>query len=96
MRFPLSLYRVSGRSMTPTFQPGDVVLGLRWFRPRLGMVVIAHGPEQILIKRIARLDAGSVWLEGDNQAISTDSRSFGALSRGQLEARVMVRLGRLR
>jgi nickel-type superoxide dismutase maturation protease len=88
---PFAFYRVSGSSMLPTLQPGDTLLGLRWFRPRVGhVVVIWHEPH--LIKRIARLSEDQVWVEGDNANASTDSRHFGPLSRADLEARVVRNL----
>jgi len=77
--------------MLPTYQPGDIVLGWRWFRPRAGQVVVAHH-ERPLIKRIIRIDTGGIWLEGDNVGHSTDSRQFGALPPFRLEARVLCRV----
>jgi phage repressor protein C with HTH and peptisase S24 domain len=86
--------------MLPTYQPGDTLLGWRWFRPRAGQVVVARQAGRPLIKRVARLEpltsatpGGAVWLLGDNPAASTDSRHFGAVDRRALEARIILRLG---
>jgi nickel-type superoxide dismutase maturation protease len=91
--WPLGLYRVAGTSMQPTYQPGDTLLGWRWFRPRVGQVVVAHHAGRPLIKRIAQHDGPAVWLLGDNPTASTDSRQFGAVARHQLEAHIILRLG---
>ena len=91
LKWPLGLYRVAGESMLPTYQPGDLLLGWRWFRPRPGRVVVAWR-QQPLIKRIIRLTPDGVWLEGDNTAASTDSRSFGPVEVGRLEAVIISKL----
>jgi nickel-type superoxide dismutase maturation protease len=90
--WPLGFYRVAGDSMRPTFAPGDTLVGWRWFRPRAGQVVVAHH-NQPLIKRVKSVHPDHVWLEGDNAAASTDSRTFGLVPRAQLEAVIIARLG---
>lgn len=93
MRFwPIGLYRVSGDSMIPTYRSGDTLLGLRWFVPRLGQIVVAH-TNKPLIKRITRITNGQIWIEGDNPDHSTDSRHFGPVARRQIEAKIIARLG---
>jgi len=88
---PLGLYRVNGHSMHPAYAPGDTLLGLRWFRPRPGQVVVLHR-DRPLIKRIIRISAEGIWVEGDNASASTDSRHFGPVHRSSLEARVIAKL----
>jgi hypothetical protein len=80
--------------MAPTFQPGDTLLGWRWFRPHSGQVVVARHNHRPLIKRIDHVASSGIWLEGDNLARSTDSRQFGYLQSHQLEALIVFRLGR--
>lgn len=87
--WPLGLYRVRGESMRPLLAPGQLVLGTRWFRPQVGQIVVARLGGRLVIKRISRLEAGSVWLEGDNAVLSTDSRHFGAVAQSALQARVI-------
>ena len=89
-----AVYRVSGDSMSPTYRPGDTLLGRRRFTPKVGQVVVARHYGRPLIKRITRLEPSGVWLEGDNKAGSTDSRHFGALPYASLEAHIVARLGR--
>jgi type IV secretory pathway protease TraF len=77
--------------MRPVLHAGDLLLGLRWFRPRVGQIVVAAMDRQ-LVKRIVRLKEDLVWLEGDNAEASTDSRDFGPVTRSSLEAVVVKKL----
>jgi phage repressor protein C with HTH and peptisase S24 domain len=79
--------------MLPTYRSGDTLLGLRWFRPRPGQVVVLHR-DKPLIKRIVRLTREEVWVEGDNPGFSTDSRHFGPVARTALEAVIVAKLGK--
>ncbi len=90
--WPLGLYRVAGESMRPTYEPGDTLLGWRWFRPRAGQVVVAWQDSRPLVKRIKRLSGHQVWIEGDNPAASTDSRSFGPVTLAQVEAVIIAKV----
>ncbi|MDB5179276.1 MAG: putative phage repressor [Patescibacteria group bacterium] len=90
--WPLGLYRVAGESMLPAFRPGDTLLGWRWFRPRAGQAVVARQAGRPIIKRIARLEGERVFLAGDNPPHSTDSRHFGAVSRAQIEAKIIRKI----
>jgi nickel-type superoxide dismutase maturation protease len=62
---------------------------------RVGDVVVARRPDRPeleIIKRITAIDAcGAIFLAGDNPAASTDSRQFGAVTRGHILARVRWR-----
>jgi phage repressor protein C with HTH and peptisase S24 domain len=69
--------RVVGPSMEPTYQPGAVVLGLKWLRPKVGSVVVAEHGGRELIKRVARIEEQGFYLLGDNSEHSTDSRTYG-------------------
>ncbi len=90
--WPLGLYRVKGGSMEPELLPGDLILGWRWFQPRVGQVVVIRELElEWLIKRITNIHGGAVWVAGDNTVASTDSRHFGPISRDQIVARVVKR-----
>ena len=90
--WPFSLFRVSGDSMLPTYRHGDTLLGLRWFEPHPGQVVVAHNNHRLIIKRVASVQGSLVGLLGDNPKYSTDSRSFGAISRVQVIARIITKL----
>ena len=91
MRWPLGLYRVQGESMLPTYQPGDTLVGLRYFAPKKGDIVIVERDRPI-IKRITHINVEGIFVEGDNPRRSTDSRSFGLIRRDQVEAKVIFKL----
>jgi type IV secretory pathway protease TraF len=75
--------------MQPTLRPGDTLLGTGWFRPSVGQVVIVKRMNRLMIKRITGMKGDELWIEGDNSASSTDSRTFGPVSRSQLRAKVI-------
>jgi phage repressor protein C with HTH and peptisase S24 domain len=93
LTWPLWIYRVAGESMLPTYRPGDTLLGLRWFSPRAGQVVVAMRGRRLLIKRIIKIEGSAIWLEGDNPGSSTDSRHFGPLTTTDLQACIIARPG---
>ncbi len=75
---------VHGNSMEPTLLDGDRVLLWRTRHLRPGDIVAALDPRdgaRPLLKRLVAFEEGSLWLEGDNAAGSTDSRHFGPVQR---------------
>jgi nickel-type superoxide dismutase maturation protease len=98
---PIRRVEVVGSSMVPALLPGDrlVVLRLPWrspLRPGPGHVVALHDPrrpDRILIKRIRSVDhrLGTLEVEGDSRQFSTDSRSFGPVSRSAVVGRAVYR-----
>jgi len=90
--WPFGLYRVAGDSMLPTYRPGDTLLGLRWFTPRAGQVVVAAWAGRPIIKRITAIDSSAITLTGDNPSASTDSRHFGPIQKNQLQAKIIGKL----
>ena len=95
---------VSGGSMAPTLEPGDQALAVRAGRVRLGDVVVLEHPRRPgfeLVKRVTRvpgdlapdgrfLGDAELWVEGDAPDGSSDSRSFGAVDRASVVARVRL------
>ena len=91
-------YEVRGESMSPTLRPGDRLLVLRGIHvmtaPRPGEIVLARVaalPGREVIKRVQGVVPGGYVLLGDNAAASTDSRHFGAVPRGAITGRVLLR-----
>lgn len=85
--------QVRGRSMAPALLPGDRLVVAR-ARPRLGDVVLAADPrlpERELIKRVSRISARGVHLQGDNPDASTDARAFGTVPPDAVRWRVIGR-----
>lgn len=77
--------------MLPTYKTGDLLVGWKWFRPSVGQAVIAR-TDMMLVKRIIRIEAGKVWLEGDNKLQSRDSRRFGYVDIDALEAVILLKI----
>ena len=88
--------------MEPTLPDGTWALALR-SRPRVGAVIVLEHPDRPgfeLVKRIIgapgdaigdrRLGADEWWVEGDRAGASTDSRSFGPVSRRSIRGTVVV------
>ncbi len=88
-----------GDSMAPTYNEGDWLLfiGRRAnLESLVGKVVLIRrasgaGSDFLQIKRVIRIDAGSVWVEGDNKESSTDSRSWGAISSDEVIGKLLFR-----
>nr|WP_275422634.1 S24 family peptidase [Actinocatenispora thailandica] len=71
---------VSGPSMVPTLRHGDAVLATPARRVRPGDVVIARfrvRPDLLVVKRAIRPYRDGWWLQGDNPAVTDDSRRYG-------------------
>ncbi len=89
---------VVGSSMAPTFTPGDrLVLVRRWRPLRVGdLVAFADptSPQRWLVKRVRTVHGGTATVRGDNEAASTDSRSFGAVPVGSIRHLVVHRYAR--
>ncbi|MDJ0688303.1 MAG: nickel-type superoxide dismutase maturation protease [Xenococcaceae cyanobacterium MO_188.B32] len=92
-------FRVTGLSMTPLLQPGEEILvDLNAYQkafPRVGEIVVAAHPyysELHIIKRVMSVaENGSCFLQGDNLAESSDSRSFGIVAIDKILGRVTSR-----
>jgi nickel-type superoxide dismutase maturation protease len=102
MRWPLVRVAVAESSMEPALRPGDWLLvwrGLWRGRPpriRPGQLVIARHPARpdlLLVKRATAHRPDGWWLESDNSAAAgvVDSRSFGPVPVGLIQARVLLR-----
>jgi nickel-type superoxide dismutase maturation protease len=98
----LSRYVVRGPSMEPALRDGDRLLVLRGAQrlraPRPGEIVLAR-PRALdgreIVKRVAAVERANgglrLTLLGDNPAASTDSRTFGLVSRAEITGRVLLR-----
>ena len=90
--------------MSPALAAGDWALTVPARRLRIGDVVVVEHPRKHgfeMVKRIVArpgdlapdgrsLGAGMWWVQGDNEAESTDSRHFGPVDRGRIVARVRL------
>jgi signal peptidase I len=95
---------ISGGSMRPALEPGEWALATPASSFRRGDVVVVEHPEREgfeMVKRVVAvpgdrapnggvLGEGYFWVQGDSADASTDSRSFGAVRREHLRARVRI------
>ncbi len=83
---PFYLYRVSGSSMEPVINEGDVVFVIDKYlsRPKTGAIVLFIKNDRIMIKRIKKVKLNEYDVEGDNTSQSTDSRDFGPIKKSEI------------
>lgn len=75
--------------MEPTLRPGGIILAVWVPSVRVGhVVIIEHGGIE-KIKRIAKVRPGQIYVVGDNDVQSTDSRQFGWIDSSQVVGRVV-------
>ncbi len=86
--FPLQRYKVYGDSMIPTLKEGYEVICYRWAyakkSPKVGDIVVAKIKDLEIIKRVMFVRDDEVYLQGDNEHQSTDSRNFGWINNRQI------------
>jgi nickel-type superoxide dismutase maturation protease len=91
-----TVFLIEGDSMSPTLNDGDTVLVDPKGDINPGDIVLADHPYKTsvtILKRVINIDAdGGVTLVGDNNAGSTDSRTFGPVSIKSIVGRVECRL----
>lgn len=84
--------RVAGDSMLPTLRPGRIIIARPHFgNVRVGDVVVVWQGGLEKVKRVQQVREDYVYVVGDNQAHSTDSRSFGWLPVSAVVAKVICR-----
>ena len=96
---PLTRVRIVGPSMEPAMHNGEWWLVHRTGRVHVGDVVLLthpRRPDALVVKRVARREAGGWWVLGDNETMSEDSRQFGAVPDALIVGRLVLRYGPLR
>ena len=71
--------RVVGDSMMPVLNEGQMIFAHQIRNFKEGQVVVAFVNGREVIKRIIKIDNGSIYLQGDNKDHSTDSRTYGPI-----------------
>ena len=90
MRYGMAV--VSGLSMVPTLAPSERVL-VRYDGPIvIGDVVVFQRATRIDVKRVARIEAEGLFVVGDNDLVSTDSRTYGIVPHEDVLGTVSYRL----
>jgi nickel-type superoxide dismutase maturation protease len=80
--------------MLPALQPGDRLLVWRTTRVKAGDVIAAgdpRHPERTVLKRAASYDDAGIFLVGDNEMHSTDSRHFGPVPLSLVRGKAVYR-----
>jgi len=96
---PFDRYVVEGESMLPEVAPAERVLASRlayWLgRPRPGDLIVLRDPrepQRLLLKRVEKAEGAGSWsVVGDNTDASTDSRTFGPVSKDLILGKVVFR-----
>lgn len=82
MRYRMAV--VSGVSMIPTLAPGERLL-VRLDGPIvIGDIVVFQRANQFDVKRILRIEVEGLFVQGDNEQVSTDSRAYGLIPHDNL------------
>lgn len=79
--------------MIPTLRPGQDVISFNWAyfgkKPKIGDIVIIKQDGKEIIKRIQNVHDREVFVQGDNEEESTDSRHFGSVKQEQIVGKVI-------
>ena len=95
--FFYEVFTVSQRSMEPTLNEGDLllvsVIHYKFFKPKAGDVVVLVSPEgKLVVKRIEKINEGKIFVVGDNQMESLDSRVWGYIDQKKIVGKVILKL----
>lgn len=74
--------------MIPTFIPGDHVLTFNWIKPKLSDVIVFYKEKKYFIKRVKKIEADLIYIEGDNVK---SSASLGPIAKKQIRGRVILK-----
>lgn len=95
MKSPITKFTIHGNSMLPTLSPGQDVLSFNWAyigkKPKVGDIVVVEVNGRQMVKRIQKVDDRHIFVVGDNDKESTDSRDFGPISEDQIIGRVVYK-----
>jgi len=90
MRYRMAV--VSGLSMIPTLATGERLL-VRLDGPIVICdIIVFKRANQFDVKRVLRIEADGVFVQGDNDLVSTDSRSYGLIPFEDVLGTVIYRL----
>jgi phage repressor protein C with HTH and peptisase S24 domain len=86
------LRKISGPSMKPLLNHGQIAVFVKTLRVSPEEVVLCVIDTQEVVKKIIKIRPGEVWLEGVNSAGSTDSREYGWVSSKCVRGRLLLSL----
>ena len=72
------IYKVFEQSMEPSIKEGSYLLINRWYRSLSKEdVVVLRVKDMTFVKRIKKISGNNIFVVGDNEKVSVDSRQFG-------------------
>lgn len=90
IKFPLQRFTVFGDSMLPTLKRGQDILVLCWFyKLEKGDLVAVKKDAKDMIKRIKAIKEEEIFVLGDNEKVSLDSREFGWVKKEEIIGKVI-------
>lgn len=91
----IKLFRVEGKSLTPLFKGGELVLGIKpnFLFPikKNDIVTFHHQSVGTMIKRVKHISNSKVFVEGTIPQ-SMDSRIFGEICLSNIEYKIFFKL----
>ncbi|MBI2600409.1 S26 family signal peptidase [Candidatus Daviesbacteria bacterium] len=78
--------------MLPTLKPGQDILSFNWWKLlglKIGDLVVVTKNGKKIVKRIKMLDNRQLFILGDNEKMSTDSRTFGWIKEEDILGKVI-------
>lgn len=92
MSFRAGFAQVRGYSMVPTLVPHDRILVRYGATFTAGDIVLFERNGRIDIKRVDHIDDQGVYLLGDNEYASLDSRTYGSIDPERIIGKAVLRL----
>lgn len=81
--------------MLPKFKPGEYVLTFNWlflFRKlRVGEVIVFRLNNQLMVKKIQKINGRHYFVVGENQIDSLDSKKIGLVKKEQIIGQVIYK-----
>ncbi len=71
--------------MEPTLFSGQIVVFCSFVKPQVGSVIQFQHDDLDKVKRVNHMEKESLFVLGDNQEQSTDSRNWGAININQVQ-----------
>ncbi|MEN9741234.1 MAG: hypothetical protein RIR66_190 [Actinomycetota bacterium] len=90
----IGLAIIQGHSMIPSYAPGEVVLVKYGTTFNVGDAVLIKFTHRTDIKRVKELLGNRVVVQGDNEAVSIDSRNYGPVKNDLIIGKVIYRFPR--
>ena len=91
----LSKIKVVGYSMEPALSHSQIVIASSipfiFQKPRVEDIIILQR-EQCIIKRIAGIKKNKIFVIGDNEKESTDSKNFGWIPKKEILGKVLFKI----